>query len=482
MRHPLAEQLPDFSQARVLIVGDVMLDRYWFGDTGRISPEAPVPVVNVRNIDNRPGGAGNVALNITALGGNATLIGVIGHDEAGTTLGNQLTGAKVQHDLCPIDNIPTTIKLRVISRHQQLLRIDFEESHHHVSPDLLIPRFKKHLANANLVILSDYSKGTLSDPRQFIQLANAAKVTVVVDPKSTDFSRYANADIITPNFKEFEAVVGVCHTEQEIIDKGRALLEKFNIGALLITRGEDGMTLIESEHVSHLPAYAREVFDVTGAGDTVIGTLGTAIAAGSDFISATALANVAASLVVGKLGAATVSTPELQVALTGKTSFATGILNEEQLLRAVQEVRSQGKKVVFTNGCFDVIHAGHVTSLKLAKELGDYLIVAVNSDESIRKLKGNNRPINHLDHRMTVLASLDVVDWVIPFTDDTPERLLQLIKPDVLAKGSDYTVSQIVGADIVRAYGGEVRIVKHEIKTSSTSILNQLATAVQGES
>lgn len=482
MHQALPKTLPDFTAARILVVGDVMLDRYWFGETGRISPEAPVPIVNISNIDNRPGGAGNVALNIASLGGQVTLLGITGNDEAAKTLEQQLAAASVAHDLCMLDHLSTIIKLRVISRHQQLIRLDFEEKLINASKEPLLDRFKKHLPQTNLVILSDYNKGTLSDTQTFIQLARAANVAVIVDPKSTDFSIYQGASIVTPNFKEFEAVVGRCHHEKDIHEKGLALLKKYNIGALLITRGEDGMTLIQADDIAHLPAYAREVFDVTGAGDTVIGMLGTAVAAGIDLIQATALANLAASLVVNKLGAATVTPPELQVALTGKTNFATGIMNDEQLENAVKQARAQGKKIVFTNGCYDIIHAGHVTSLQLAKQLGDFLIVAVNTDESIKKLKGPNRPINNLDHRMTVLAGLDVVDWVIPFADETPNRLLKLFKPDILAKGSDYTIDQVVGADIVRSYGGDVRIVQHNIKTSSTVILNQLQTpAMQGE-
>lgn len=474
MQHLLPKILPDFSHAHVLVVGDVMLDRYWFGDTVRISPEAPVPIVKICNRDDRPGGAGNVALNIVALGGNATLLGITGNDDAAKILDQQLLAASVKHDLCQLDTISTIIKLRVISRHQQLIRLDFEEQLIATNKDLLIERFKKHLPYVNMVILSDYNKGTLSDPETLIQLAREANVTVLVDPKSLDFNIYRHANIITPNFKEFEAVVGHCASEKEIHDKGLALLEKYQMDALLVTRGEDGMTLIERERTCHLSAYAREVFDVTGAGDTVIGMLGTAVAAGIELQQATALANLAASLAVSKLGAAAVSTPELQVALTGKTSFASGILNEEQLTKAVKEARAQGKKIVFTNGCFDIIHAGHVTSLQLAKQLGDYLIVAVNTDDSIRKLKGPSRPINNLDHRMTVLAGLDVVDWVVPFADDTPERLLKIIKPDLLAKGSDYTIDQVVGADIVRSYGGEVRIVNHNVKITSSSIIQSL--------
>lgn len=474
MHQPLPKQLPDFNRGSVLVIGDVMLDRYWFGDTTRISPEAPIPVVRVKNTDDRPGGAGNVALNIGALGSHVTLLGVTGQDEAAHKLSQQLNAASVTHDLCSIDGQSTIIKLRVISRHQQLLRLDFEEQLANFDQTLLIEKFKQHVAHANLVVLSDYLKGTLANPQPFIQAAREAGVAVMVDPKGDDFSIYRHADILTPNMKEFETIVGACKTEQDIISKGRSLLEQHDIGALLITRGEDGMTLIEREGTMHLPAYAREVFDVTGAGDTVIGVLAASIASGADIKTAIALANIGASLVVSKLGAAAVSAPELQVALTGKTTFRTGIVNDEQLQQAVREVRAQGKKVVFANGCFDIIHAGHVTYLQMAKQVGDYLIVAVNTDDSIKQLKGPDRPINHLDHRMTVLAGLGMVDWVIPFQDETPERLLKLLKPDMLVKGGDYTLDQVVGADIVRAYGGEVRIMNHNIKTTSTSLLNRM--------
>lgn len=473
MQHSLPKTLPDFNNASLLVVGDVMLDRYWFGDTMRISPEAPVPIVNINNIDHRPGGAGNVALNIAALGSRVTLLGITGHDDAARTLSEQLTAATVKHDLCMLDSISTIIKLRIISRHQQLLRLDFEEKLFNANKNRLIEAFKKHLPKAKLVILSDYKKGTLTHPQTFIELACAANVPIIVDPKGTDFSIYQCADVITPNLKEFEAVVGPCYTEGDILQKGRELLAKYQIKSLLITRGENGMTLIQPQDTMHFPAFAREVLDVTGAGDTVISMLGAAIAAGADLLTAAQLANVAASLVVGKLGAATVSIPELQVALTGKTSFMAGIVNEEQLSQAVKEVHANGKKIVFTNGCFDILHAGHVTCLQMAKQLGDYLIVAVNADESIRKLKGPNRPINHLEHRMTVLAGLGVVDWVVPFVDDTPERLLRLLQPDILVKGNDYELNQVVGAEIVRAYGGEVRIVNSKI-TSSTSIINKI--------
>lgn len=470
----LPQSLPDFTQANILVVGDVMLDRYWFGDASRISPEAPVPVVKINATDNRPGGAGNVALNLAALGAKVALIGITGQDEASEQLKNQLTAAQVTHDFIEQKHLRTIVKLRVLSRHQQLIRLDFEDPLILSEQTELEKRVKAHLSHANLMILSDYKKGTLQNPQKLIELAKAQGVKVLVDPKSHDFSIYAQADMVTPNFKEFEAVVGGCDSEKSILEKGRALMQAHRIENLLITRGENGMTLIEAEHTSHLPAYAKEVFDVTGAGDTVIATLAACLATNTDPIDAMALANLAASLVVNKLGAATVSTPELQVALTGKTSFSTGIVNDEQLVQAVREVKAQGKKVVFTNGCYDILHAGHVASLQMAKELGDFLVVAVNSDESIRKLKGSNRPINNLEHRMTVLAGLGVVDCVIPFGDDTPERLLRLIQPDLLAKGGDYRIDQVVGADIVYSYGGEVRIMNHGIRTSSSHLLERM--------
>lgn len=474
MHQLLPKQLPDFSQGNVLVIGDIMLDRYWFGDTGRISPEAPIPIVNVKTTDNRPGGAGNVALNIASLNSNVTLLGITGKDEAAELLKKQLQAAAVNYDLCEQDNESTIIKLRVISRHQQLIRLDFEEKLACQAQEQLLDRVKKHIATCKLVVLSDYLKGTLSDPQTIISLANKANVPVMVDPKGQDFSIYRGASILTPNLKEFETIVGPCKTEHDIISKSRDLLAKYDLGAILVTRGEDGMTLVDKNNTTHLPAYAREVFDVTGAGDTVIGVLAASVACGISLPEAAALANLGASITVGKLGAVAVSEPELQAAVSGQTSFTTGIVNDEQLLQAVSEVRAQGKKVVFANGCFDIIHAGHVTYLQMAKQTGDFLIVAVNTDESIKRIKGPTRPINNLEHRSTVLAGLGMVDWVVPFDDETPERLLKLIQPDILVKGSDYTIDQVVGADIVRSYGGEVRIMNHNVKMTSTDLLHRM--------
>ncbi len=476
----MIKKLPDFTKASVLVVGDIMLDRYWFGDAARISPEAPVPIIKIKQNDERPGGAGNVALNIASLGANVTLIGVAGKDDAAEALKEQLKAANVKHAILQRDNIPTITKLRIISRQQQLIRLDFEENFPQFNSDMLIETYKQHLNHADIVILSDYNKGTLQCSSILIKLAKAANIPIIVDPKGTDFSRYYGADVITPNFKEFETLMGCCHNEQEIVQKGRELLRQYNIHSLLLTRGESGMTLIQPEQEEiHLPAHAREVFDVTGAGDTVIGVLGAAIAAKTELAEAMAIANLAASLVVAKLGAATVSAPELEAALRGANTPSAGVIKEDQLLLAVAEARSKNKRIVFTNGCFDILHAGHVKYLQQAKQLGDYLIVAINDDDSVKRLKGPERPINHVEHRMAVLAGIGAVDWVVSYADNTPERLLKKLQPDILVKGGDYTIDQVVGAHIVQAYGGEVRVLGVIKNISTSAIIERMVKTTQ---
>jgi len=467
--------LPDFSKSSLLVVGDVMLDRYWLGETARISPEAPVPVVHVKQTDERPGGAANVALNMASLGGKVRLLGLVGEDDLAHTLETQLTAAKVKHQLLRYSNSPTITKLRVISRHQQLLRLDFEEKFPAFDHKLLIDAFKKSLNDVDLIILSDYGKGTLTHVATLIDLAKNANIPVFVDPKGNDFSIYRGCHLITPNLKEFEHIVGYCENEATIVKKARAFLINFDIQALLLTRGDRGMTLIQQNAEElHLPAQAREVFDVTGAGDTVIATLGLAVSAGVSLEVAVNLANIAASLVVAKLGTANVSLPELQTALEDLKHPLSGILNEDQLLQAVTAARLQGKKIVFTNGCFDILHAGHVTYLQQAKQLGDFLIVAVNEDYSIQQIKGPGRPINKVEQRMAVLAGLGVVDWVVSFKELTPKHLLTSLRPDILVKGGDYQIDQVVGADIVQAYGGQVRVLGMIKNVSTTAIIDRV--------
>ena len=467
--------MPRFDRARVLVVGDIMLDRYWQGGTSRISPEAPVPVVKVEQINDRPGGAGNVALNIAALGAAATLRGITGDDEMADSLQDMLQGAGVACAFHRVENYPTITKLRVISRQQQLIRLDFEETGLSDVGRALEQGLESQLEHCGAVVLSDYAKGALQHPGPIIAAATAAGIPVLVDPKGTDFSRYRGATLLTPNLHEFEGVVGHCATEKELVVKGESLMRDLNLGGLLVTRGEHGMTLLRpGEEEFHLPARAREVFDVTGAGDTVIAVLAAAIAAGEELPQAVALANTAASIVVGQLGTAAVSAPELRRAIQVDQGSERGALTLGQLQIAVADARSHGEKVVFTNGCFDIIHAGHVGYLEQARELGDRLIVAINSDKSVRKLKGRGRPINPQDRRMAVLAGLEAVDWVVCFEDDTPESMLHALKPDILVKGGDYDKEGVVGWEIVEAYGGEVRALDFVENLSTTAIVTKI--------
>ena len=467
--------MPGFSQARILVVGDVMLDRYWHGGTSRISPEAPVPIVKVEQSEDRPGGAGNVALNITALGAAASLVGITGKDEAAESLEASLTAVGVNCDFSQSPDQPTITKLRVISRHQQLLRMDFEEAFGMECSLAIQNKVSESIGDHGAMVLSDYAKGVLHDPQPMIKAANAANIPVLVDPKGSDFERYRGATLLTPNLSEFEAVVGPCEHEQDLVDKGEVLMERLDLQALLITRGEHGMTLLRpGKEEFHLPARAREVFDVTGAGDTVISVVAAALAAGEALPQAVALANIAASIVVGKLGTAAISAPELRRAVQIDQGSERGVVSREQLMMALADAREHGEKVIMTNGCFDIIHAGHVSYLEKARELGDRLIVAINNDDSVRRLKGAGRPINPEDRRMAVLAGLESVDWVVSFDEDTPENLLHDLKPDMLVKGGDYDYKGVVGWAIVESYGGEVKVLNFVDDLSTSAIVEQI--------
>ena len=467
--------LTALEHARVLVVGDAMLDRYWHGGTSRISPEAPVPVVRVEEADDRPGGAANVALNIASLGGHAGLAGLVGDDANADLLSTRLEDAGVSTHFQRSPDIPTITKLRVMSRNQQLIRLDFEQALGEVDTAALTERVAAALEDVDLVILSDYGKGTLNRIEELIALVRAAGKRVLVDPKGSDFQRYRGASVITPNLTEFEAVVGACHSDEELAAKGEALRAELALEALLITRSEKGMTLIRGDHAPlHLPTRAREVFDVTGAGDTVIGVLGLALAANHGFPEAMTLANLAAGLVVAKPGTATLSIAELYTALHGDKLAEFGVIDEAPLVEAVRAAQARGERVVMTNGCFDILHAGHVAYLEHARQLGDRLVVAVNDDASIGRLKGSKRPINPLARRMQVLSGLGAVDWVVPFAEDTPQRLIEAVLPDVLVKGGDYRPEQIAGGQAVREAGGEVRVLGFEDGVSTTAMISTI--------
>ena len=473
----LDQAFPDFGAARVLVAGDLMLDRYWSGATRRISPEAPVPVVRVDSVEDRPGGAANVALNLAALGCRVGLTGVTGDDEAGRILAARLREHGISARLHRRGDIPTITKLRVLSQHQQLIRLDFEQPMAAPADDPMPGLVAELLPEADLLVLSDYAKGTLSDPGELIRIALDLGKPVLVDPKGRDFTRYRGATLLTPNRSELEEIVGPCNSDGSLIEKGQQLRSALELDALLVTLGERGMLLLRSDSEAlHLPTRAREVYDVTGAGDTVIATLAAAMAAGVELSEACALANCAAGLSVGRLGAATVSARELEQARRGNEWHT--VLDRDTLIAAAASARANGERVVMTNGCFDILHEGHVAYLQQARRLGDRLIVAVNDDDSVRRLKGEGRPINGVAQRMAVLAGLASVDWVCAFSEDTPENLICQVRPNLLVKGGDYRPDEIAGAQCVRAAGGEVRVLDLVPGQSSSRIIG----AIRGDS
>nr|MBP9643922.1 bifunctional D-glycero-beta-D-manno-heptose-7-phosphate kinase/D-glycero-beta-D-manno-heptose 1-phosphate adenylyltransferase HldE [Budvicia sp.] len=441
----------------------------------RISPEAPVPVVKVNTVEDRPGGAANVAMNIASLGGSSRLVGLTGMDEAARVLNTKLAEVNVKCDFVTSATHPTITKLRVLSRNQQLLRLDFEEGFEGVDAQLILDRVQQALPHLGALVLSDYAKGALSSIQQLIQAARRANVPVLIDPKGADFERYRGATLLTPNLSEFEAVVGHCKNDDELVKRGTKLIEEFELSALLITRSENGMTLLQPDKAPfHMPTQAQEVFDVTGAGDTVIGVLSASLASGLSLEEACFLANAAAGVVVGKIGTSTVSPIELENAIRGRADTGFGVMDEAQLKKAVAHARLRGEKVVMTNGCFDILHAGHVSYLANARKLGDRLIVAVNSDASTRRLKGETRPVNPLAQRMIVLSALEAVDWVVAFDEDTPQRLIADILPDLLVKGGDYQPKDIAGSQEVWAAGGDVQVLNFEDGCSTSNIIKTI--------
>ena len=451
-----------------------MLDQYLFGATSRISPEAPVPVVHVQKTDDRPGGAANVAVNLASLGVRTQLIGAVGNDAAANTLENLLTSRGIECDFARVNDRPTITKTRVQSRGQQLIRLD-QENAAELRDSALADAVRQAAAGAGAVVLSDYGKGALTDVRIMIDLCRSAGVPVLVDPKGRDFEKYRGATLLTPNQGEFETVAGHCASDAELVERGWQMVEDLELTALLVTRSEKGMMLLEAGNEPlFLSTQAREVYDVTGAGDTVIATLAGALASGQSLATASALANIAAGLVVRKIGVATVTPGEIQVALHQRGQGGRGLVSRDELLVLVGEARARKERIVMTNGCFDILHAGHVAYLEEAKSLGDRLIVAVNDDDSVRRLKGESRPVNALEDRMLVLAGLAAVDWVVPFADDTPAALIAALLPDVLVKGGDYRPEEIAGAREVLENGGEVRVLSFRDGHSTSRIIDKL--------
>jgi D-beta-D-heptose 7-phosphate kinase/D-beta-D-heptose 1-phosphate adenosyltransferase len=469
-------EIPVFSDGHILVVGDLMLDRYYSGDTRRISPEAPVPVVRVEQMEGRAGGAGNVALNLSELSATVSVLGFVGNDDTGDELLACLNNAGVHCKIERTDQARTITKLRVLSRHQQLIRLDFEDDFTVLDSLLLLSSYQTLLTDVDVVVLSDYGKGTLSDCTEYIRLARQAGIKVLVDPKGTDFLRYQGATLLTPNRLEFEAVVGDCSNQHLLELKGQALLIQLKLDAMLVTQGEMGMTLfVAGQKALHFSTQAREVYDVTGAGDTVISTLAAALAAGLDYRHATALANVAAGIVVGKLGTATVSVDEIRCFVQQTSSSSDSMMVLPELLAIVQQAKSRGETIVLTNGCFDLLHPGHLRYLNQAKDLGDRLIVLINDDDSVRRLKGEQRPINLLLSRMEMLSALACIDWVVAFSGDTPEAEICQIKPDILVKGGDYqTIEAIAGHDCVVENGGSVKVLQFAQGFSTSDMIAKI--------
>ena len=479
--HPrLLAILDAIAGVRVGCVGDVMLDRYVYGSVERVSPEAPVPVLKVEREARMPGGAGNVVRNLAALGAEVSFAGVVGDDAAGRDLDIELgkAGAGLTRTLVIDRERPTTVKTRFVAGTQQLLRTDGETATP-LSDEIrqqLLGNVERWVGQCPVIVLSDYAKGVLLGDvaAEVMGLARVSGARVIVDPKGDDYSRYCGADLITPNRRELARAVDAPVAPGEEVAAARALLGRFALGAVLVTLGRDGMVLIEAggkEH--HLPAEARDVFDVSGAGDTVVAALGCALAAGASLRDAAVLANVAAGIVVGKVGTAVAQAREVRQALRRQDLLLVEekVFALDELRARVEAWRRQGLRVGFTNGCFDLIHPGHVSLLHQARAACDRLIVGLNSDASVTRLKGPARPVQPEAARATVVASLAAVDAVVLFEDDTPLALIEALRPDLLVKGQDYQRDQVVGADLVESYGGRVLLARLEPGFSTSATL-----------
>lgn len=458
----LLKILDRLGSPRVLIVGDLILDHYITGDVERISPEAPIPVLAARRRHVGAGGAGNVAANLRAMGAEVALVGVVGDDGRGRQLCELLQGIGVDTaGVLVADERPTTEKTRMVSGVQQMLRVDWEEARP-VTEGMagrLVAAVEARLPEARAVVLSDYGKGVLTDGviARTIAAARQAGVPVLVDPKGVDFTRYRGATLVTPNRREAEEALGrkLPHLD-DLPGAAADLIRVAELDGAVITLGADGIFFRSGDREGRVATTARAVFDVSGAGDTVIANLALGLAAGLTLEEAVRLANQAAGIVVGRRGAASATRDELRV-LLGERRHRTGaVLARDELSGLIAEWRAEGKRIVFTNGCFDILHAGHVAYLRAARARGDALIVGVNDDPSVRRLKGDGRPINPLEDRMTVLAALEMVDAVVPFSEDTPQAIVQEITPDVLVKGQDWEQQGVVGQDWVEQHGGEV--------------------------
>ncbi len=462
----------------ILVIGDLMIDHYLWGQTTRISPEAPVQVVDIKKETTVLGGAGNVVNNLVALGADVMVMSVLGDDLIANELTKMLEDIEVKHFLVLDENRKTTKKSRIIASHQQVVRYDIEYKEDITSEcEAVISRkFLEIVDQFDLVLLSDYGKGVLTDSlvAKIMFVLNGTDTKILVDPKGEDYTKYRGAFLLTPNKKEAEIASGITIKDDDSLKQ--ALKKLHNIASLeipMITLSEDGIAILDDNNeVVIKPTVAREVFDVTGAGDTVLASLGYYLAQGKDIQSAMEFANLAAGVVVGKIGSATATIEEIEEYKSSlhKSSIESHIKTFEQIEKTVQRLKKQNKKIVFTNGCFDILHRGHVSYLDIAKSFGDVLILGLNSDDSVRRLKGENRPINCEDDRGYILAALESVDYVVKFSEDTPYDLISIVQPDILVKGGDYEGKEVVGSSIAK----EVKLVQFIDGKSTTKTINKI--------
>jgi len=464
-------------QPRILVVGDLMIDKYLWGECKRVSPEAPVQIINVKKETKVLGGAGNVAHNLVTLGANVEVLSIIGGCEISNELRELFKEINLSTDyLIEQENRVTSKKTRIVSAQQQVIRYDIEsnEDINKISEKRLIDTFKSIISDIGLVILSDYGKGVITNyvAKEIIKIANSFKLKVIVDPKGSDYSKYTSAYLLTPNKKEACEATGINISDEKSLKEALIHLKDFcKLHTSLITLSEDGIAILDDQYRSH-PTVAREVFDVTGAGDTVIAALGYALAANQDIDSAVYLANLAAGIVVGKIGSATTSFEEI-IRYESSLNYSEcekNVVSLKAFIKILDVLRKSNKKIIFTNGCFDILHMGHVKYLEKAKKLGDILVVGINSDDSVTRIKGKNRPINPLNDRGCVIASLKSVDYVIPFSEDTPIELITAIVPDILVKGADYNNKKVVGEEIAK----KLILIDFEEGRSTSNTINKI--------
>ena len=472
------DRLHDINKCKVLIYGDFMVDKYIMGNVKRISPEAPVPILEVTKKNSKLGGAGNVVNNILALGASTRVLGCVGDDADGMWILNRLNKRNADTAFMRTDSeVMTIVKTRVVSKNQQYIRLDEERIED--IPDSYEQYVREHieeiLADIQVIIISDYGKGAVTKKIAgfLIECANERNIPVVVDPKGKDYSKYKGATVCTPNTNELKVVTGITsEAEEELTKAGFALRDEISLQYLMLTRSEKGISVFDGDKKKDYPAVEKDVVDVTGAGDTVVSVVALGLAVGYEIGECSKLANLAASVVCSKFGAATLSMNELLECILYSGEFKN--IDAEVAVFIAENLREKGKKVVFTNGCFDLVHAGHISSFNQAKAFGDVLIVAVNSDASVKRIKGEKRPIVSQQNRIAMLCALECVDYVILMEDDNPINLIKAIKPDITVKGKDWEHKHLPEREVVESYGGEVKFIEMEEGLSTTNIISKI--------